>query len=109
MSVPITFVERIKNGADRDDTDRLLRKDLPAGAVSWSVDLDGRIAILNFVCPCGCGVVGSLPVRAGFGQADKHWTWDGRRDKPTLTPSIERTSPCKWRGYLTSGEFLAIN
>lgn len=57
-----------------------------------------------FVCPCGCG--DRSPVHFTTGETTHpRWTWNGNREKPTLTPSLNKTSGCLWHGYLTDGEF----
>ena len=37
------------------------------------------------------------------------WTWDGNREKPTLTPSIGASAPppYKWHGFLKAGRWEA--
>ena len=55
-----------------------------------------------FVCCPGCGSVFPLPLRPG---AKDSWAWDGNRDAPTLTPSINHVG-C-WHGFLSEGEFKA--
>ena len=106
--VPITFLAA---GEDMhpDDAElvdgRLMRRHLAPGTSQWSTGLNGRIAALMFVCPCGCGSVSAVTVREGYG--DKHWSWNGDQEKPTLTPSILNTSPCRWHGDLTDGVFVA--
>lgn len=105
--VPISFVADEIDNDDAPFVDgRLMRPDLQPGSAQWSLGLDGRIAALMFVCPCGCGGVGSVAVREGYG--DKHWQWNGDEARPTLTPSILKTSPCRWHGYLTDGVFRSI-
>lgn len=86
---------------------RLERKDLPPGTASWclaySTDV---IAALIFVCPCGCGCVGSMTIRRE-GQSEKPaWAWNGDKVNPTLEPSIQKTSPCRWHGFLERGWFV---
>jgi hypothetical protein len=54
---------------------------------------------LHFGCPCGCGAL------LGIGFGPNGWAWDGNRDKPTVTPSIQHMNGCKWHGFLTAGEF----
>jgi len=58
-----------------------------------------RIGML-FMCPCGCGERGSLDFRK---ENKPRWNWDDNEESPTLTPSVLRTSGCKWHGYLTDG------
>lgn len=103
--VPIGFVEDIHSDDAQFVDGRLMRPDLPPGSAEWSTGLDDRIASLTFVCPCGCGCVGAVTVRAGYGKA---WQWNGDEVRPTLTPSILKTSPCRWHGYLTDGIFRSV-
>lgn len=86
------------------------RKDLAPGTVMWSVHegqhIDGRkgeTRHLWMVCPCGCGSISAIPVPTPvfpFG-----WTWDGNEEQPTLSPSIQKLTPCRWHGYLKKGVF----
>jgi hypothetical protein len=55
---------------------------------------------LHFKCPCGCGAL------LGVSFGPNGWTWDGNRDKPTVTPSIRDMAGCLWHGFLTAGEFI---
>lgn len=66
-------------------------------------DADGHAGMI-FVCPCGCGELGSLSF---LNAKDDHprWSWNGDEDKPTLKPSIMKTTGCKWHGWLTEGVF----
>lgn len=75
---------------------------LPAGSGSWSTNFEGVINHLNFICPCGCQDVITIPVNQAEGSS---WKWDGNLELPTLTPSILRKSGCRWHGFLTKGEF----
>ena len=34
------------------------------------------------------------------------WEWDGNRDQPTLTPSIDASKYGGWHGYLTAGKLV---
>ena len=66
-----------------------------------------------FVCPCGCGAHGALAFdNRPADYLAKHpdaarpaWHWDRNREKPTLSPSIQRTTGCRWHGYLRAGLF----
>ena len=78
------------------------RADLPPGTARWYEDANGRR--LEYICPCGCQGVGSLPVDLGQ-HLDRRWQWDGNIESPTLSPSILRYSTCKWHGYLIAGEW----
>lgn len=67
---------------------------------------DAETGIL-FCCPCGCGTPGSVQF-ANTPWCDPtkpKWTFNGNREKPTLTPSIQRNIGCRWHGYLTDGVF----
>lgn len=72
-------------------------------AVHDSSPFPGKEASLIYVCPCGCGTITSISVI----PMDNHpvWTWNGDREKPTLSPSILRKDGCKWHGFLISGEW----
>lgn len=78
-------------------------------------DPDGGEAGLLFGCPCGCGEVRAL----GFDTHESRrprWHWDGNRDAPTLTPSINILQHNEagqqigehWHGYLTAGVFTSV-
>jgi hypothetical protein len=64
-----------------------------------------------FVCPCGCGSFGSVHFNVPSDWAEKHnggkpltqWTWNGNKEKPTLSPSILHEN--HWHGYLRDGVF----
>lgn len=60
---------------------------------------------LYFMCPCGCGQPGYLPlIPPGRTKSGDHtWHWDGNKSTPTLEPSIRRTHGCKFHGYLRQG------
>lgn len=99
--VPVIFVENVlkfENGEWEDG--RLYRRDLAPGSACWN---DRNLAF-DFVCPCGCATVHVLPTCTGV-KKDKAWLWDGNVEKPTLSPSIQCTTPCKWHGYLKAGVF----
>lgn len=74
------------------------------GLGKWWASPDGEQRGLHFWCPCGCGEL--LGVRVAGPPA---WTWDGNREKPTVSPSILHTTPggCGWHGFLRNGEFTS--
>lgn len=37
------------------------------------------------------------------------WDWDGNRDVPTLTPSINCESHCGWHGHIRNGRCVATS
>lgn len=61
---------------------------------------------LHFICPRRryCGVM----IRHGEFQETgvKRWGFNGDREKPTLTPSINCQGPsgCGWHGFIINGE-----
>ena len=78
-----------------------------AGAISFRRRLNGDVAGIAFLCPCGCGREGYLPVN-GSGRLGPSWEWDGELEHPTLSPSIHNTGmPCQWHGWLRRGEWSA--
>jgi hypothetical protein len=104
MSVPISFVTGILDMVP--DEGPPIRKDLPPGSAMWLGRYGGpedAVGALDFICPCGCGTVHAIRIRPCEDRPS--WEWDGNRDKPTLKPSIQCNTPCKWHGYLTAGVF----
>ena len=71
---------------------------------------DGRRAGINFGCPCGCGLVGSLYF-VGANDGGPEWTVTGEWPAASLTPSIGffgRNSYAEghhWHGFLRAGVF----
>lgn len=74
------------------------------GDFLWSRSSSDDPARILFICPCGCGDHTGVPVRPESTPGPV-WTWDGNRDAPTLTPSLQRVGGCNWHGFLTAGEF----
>jgi hypothetical protein len=67
-------------------------------------DIQAGHAWIQYNCPCGCGVVGQLPlVPEGKKQSNHDWVWDGNVTHPTLSPSILRTIGCRFHGWLRNG------
>lgn len=56
---------------------------------------------VGFMCPCGCGEKGVVLFYKEAGRDS--WNWNGNSERPTLTPSIQRNTPCRWHGHLTDG------
>jgi len=86
---------------------------VPAGHFEYfqAQGMPGEAGVL-FGCPCGCGELKSV----GFDTHESRrprWHWDGNREVPTLTPSINilqfneagQQIGEHWHGFLTSGEF----
>jgi len=77
------------------------------GKFGW-MSKDGEIDHLHVEVP-NSGYR-TLPVREGD-TADNLWGWDGDKEKPTLTPSIQTMSGGNWNkelwhGYLREGVFV---
>lgn len=78
----------------------------PPGAFKfWSYAEGEAPAGLNFVCPCGCKAVLGVRFTNRSGEIGATWSWNGDREKPTVTPSILHMAGCRWHGYLTDGVF----
>jgi len=91
MKTPITFPEPFVFVGDTVS---------PPGSAQWQEDF----TTLGFMCPCGCNRYIHLPLKP---KHENGWSWDGHRDRPSITPSIENT-PCNWHGYLVSGEWVSV-
>lgn len=81
-----------------------IRKDLAAGTMAFLKNQSEEIAAIDYICPCGCGAHGCLPIKKGV-KEPQSWLWDGNMEAPTLEPSILRKAGCKWHGYLRNGIF----
>ncbi len=73
---------------------------------------------LWFGCPRGKGHC-CVPLAPQTTSKGHTWHWDGNRDAPTLTPSInclshnpndpaEKYAGCGWHGFLRAGIFSAV-
>jgi Family of unknown function (DUF6527) len=88
--------------------------DAQPGDAKWYVRENsphrGGLAGLLFVCPCGCGDIGAVAIHRPAGESGPLWSWNGDRERPTLSPSILRTggSGCTWHGFLTEGVFRSV-
>jgi len=99
IPVPVTWATAIATACTWEDG-RPYRKDLPPGSAAWASDY----AALQCVCPCGCGSLHYLSIALAAKHAHT-WIWNGDTALPTLQPSIQMTSPCRWHGFLTQGLF----
>lgn len=73
----------------------------------WSRNMRDEIVGLCFVCPCGCGSIGDLMIAPGYGGPI--WRLSNNDyNHPTLEPSVQKTSPCRWHGFLERG-YWCIN
>lgn len=82
---------------------RLVDEPRSPGEFAWLMDMDGeRMTYMQFCCP-GCGREGTISIRPS--SDPESWAWDGDREKPTLSPSINCVGCCGWHAYLTKGVF----
>ena len=65
---------------------------------------DGKIAGMNFRCPCPCARLTPIYFTGHHDDGDAHWDWDGNQDEPTLSPSLHAIG--HWHGYLRKGVFV---
>jgi hypothetical protein len=82
-----------------------LRSEKTAGAIQYRFRGDGALGGIAFFCPCGCGGESYLPAK-GYGHSQE-WEWDGNREAPTLTPSVQQVGGCQWHGWLRGGEWVS--
>ncbi len=71
-------------------------------------DAEGRPKWLVFPCqrPGQPGEQCQIALRPSQHNAvGASWAWDGNRDAPTITPSIDCSRVCGWHGWLTAGQF----
>lgn len=57
-----------------------------------------------FICPCGCGSSGILSTDV---TSFPHWKIE-QLSPLTLSPSIQKTTPCRWHGYLKEGNWVVV-
>jgi hypothetical protein len=111
----------VEHGNMHQDTRDVWPADVPVGTFDIEAGeghgvqgYPGANGHIMFVCPNGkrCAVlVGPQPV--GRPEEGKLciWGWDGNREQPTLTPSInciaekdgKATGGCGWHGHITAG------
>jgi hypothetical protein len=104
--IPITFDDRLLYWENfRQDENGSLwaaqGENFLPGSACWCGSDESPRSHLRYVCPCGCGAIGTIPI-VGYPNP-QGWAWDGNKGQPTLTPSILRTAGCRWHGYLRKG------
>jgi len=89
--------------------------DIEGGEAGHGIEgYPGATGHILFVCPFGrrCSVLlGPQPVPRAAPDRLYVWGWNGDRDRPTLTPSInclaekdgKPTGGCGWHGFITNG------
>jgi hypothetical protein len=59
--------------------------------------------------PVKCGmllIAGATNIKRdpqGLNDGRPQWDWDGNRDNPTFSPSINCSAHCGWHGYIRNG------
>lgn len=90
--------------ADALEYDREGKGVKPAGSFQFTnPDTDGKRNLI-WVCPCGCKEVRGISV-SPVKQEARVWKWDGNEAEPTIAPSIDCKSGCRWHGFLEKGVF----
>lgn len=96
-------------GVDLDPDDKswykdhiLYVRDGIAGAFKYLDSQTEPNQALEYVCPCGCGRIGCVPIDTGE-KTPHNWLWDGNLAEPTLHPSIRHIGGCEWHGWLKKG------
>lgn len=80
---------------------------LPAPDELWALmDKDGKVEAVEFLCPCGCGGGGYMPVNEGPPPGNRVWGYNKGPNGPTLTPSIRYLSGCKSHFNITDGKVI---
>lgn len=106
--VPITWADRLfdpdKITYPNEQSAEMYRKDLAPGTCELFPSVDGQSMSLRYICPCGCGRMRIVPAQTGE-KVERRWLWNGNKNKPTLTPSINCLDGCKWHGFITDGVF----
>lgn len=85
------------------DTASLRARGTP-GSICFTDPGDGDVAMLRFLCPCGCGALSLVTVGIHYKPhlRGPSWNWNGSTDAPTLSPSVNQTA-CGWHGWLRDG------
>lgn len=95
MDKPIIWVDSISDAVEAGID----------GAARWCEGFGD----LNYICPCGCKGVRSIPVKIGV-KEPHHWEWNGDKVMPTITPSIRHVAgnpdDCTWHGWMTKGKWV---
>lgn len=83
-------------------------KKIQPGLIQYLTNKEERINQMLIGCPCGCGDLRCVDIyQNGEKPPSPSWLWDGNKEKPTLTPSIDFRVAHKshWHGFLKIGIF----
>ena len=66
-----------------------------------------KIHGIKFWCRGGKKRICGVSITDGHADEAKNtWHWDGNREAPTITPSINCEQRCGWHGNITNGEII---
>ncbi len=73
----------------------------PAGSFFIS-EYEGPWQVIEYICPCGCGKANMVTIYSDgrLNGEGRGWFWNGDRDRPTLSPSLQQHTACRWHGHL---------
>jgi hypothetical protein len=84
------------------ESESRFRRDAIPGSIKYASRNDkGVPEVMWFVCPCGCGALSSVFLNQP--NSNNSWQWDNSENLPTLSPSIQKLTPCRWHGHLNKG------
>jgi hypothetical protein len=77
--------------------------DQPIPRTLYAIGENGNLWHVVLLCPCGCGATIGLNL---LPDDSPRWTLHKRRQGPTLTPSVWRTTGCKSHFILRHGQVI---
>lgn len=83
-------------------------RDLLLADSEFELQTEGADKFVSYTCPRdpsrSCGV----PLHPNSNPNGATWQWDGHREMPTLTPSINCSGPvgCGWHGWMRNGRLV---
>ncbi len=89
----------------RPDLDGRWDEDVPKGCHAFSAPAGEQPKWLRFGCRCDARITCAIALRPQKNAVGASWGWDGNREAPTVTPSINCEKGCGWHGWLKAGEF----
>lgn len=99
----------------REDPNFFMADDKKPGDFRWVENFRGNSLELWVLVPdrnaaAGETCLGACIVRSAPGARAPIWTWDGNKDRPTLSPSIkiEGANGEAWHGFLRNGRFEGV-
>lgn len=89
----------------RPDLDGRWDEPLAPGEHCFSAPAPDRPKWLRFRCrndPRDTCAIALRPQRNGVGAS---WEWDGNREAPTISPSVNCENVCGWHGWIRNGQW----